>query len=313
MTIPALVLMMLELLLFTGMLSVAGDSDTFKVLIFFLIIVLFGAWMFALVTLLRRNDRNALLYFLSVMAASFTSGFLILVNLVTIVLAANERKLRYILIPVFSLILMVFLISGALPGQFIGLIVLLNFTSTLSWIVIAKNSFLLNWGSSLFGSAASANPATNQVNTSSQSPVSNQNRQRVDNRQVNNRNVAPNAPSTEVYDKGWVIDDTEQLSVNLLTIEDVIYPVMLKNEHEKGVKDLIVYIRKLKKYSDTDIANSLGEEGLSSYLNKFFMKLKIDAVRSVYIRSLYLLIEDYSSRDSRVKMYLEKLSVKQPG
>ncbi len=314
MIIPALFFLMLELLLFTGLLSVAGDSNIFKVFIFFLIIVLLGAWVFALVTLLKRNDNNAFLYFLSVIVASFTSVFLILVNLVTIVLAANERKLRYILVPICSLVLMVLLISGALPGQFIGLIVLLNFTSTLSWIIVAKNSFLLNLSSSLFGKAtSSANPAANPVNTSNQSPAPNQNRQRTDNRQINNRNVAPPTPSPEVYNKGWTIDDTEHLDVNLLTIEDVIYPVMLKNEHEKAVKDLIAYIRRMKKYSDIDIVNSLGEGGLSSYLEKFFVKLKIDAVRSVFIRSLYLLIEDYSYRDSRVKIYMERLSVKQPG
>lgn len=114
--------------------------------------------------------------------------------------------------------------------------------------------------------------------------------------------------STDNLNRGWTIDDTLRTEVNLSIIEDIITPITLKNEYEKSTKELIAYIRKLGRHSDADIRNTLGEEGLSGYLKLFFSKIKFDAVRIVYLRSLAILIEDYGKRDSRVKNYQHKIT-----
>lgn len=128
---------------------------------------------------------------------------------------------------------------------------------------------------------------------------------------VNNEPINTEPKENEaIFDKGWQNDDTTDIEVDLLTIEDMINPLILKNEHEKAVKSLIVDIRKLNKYSEQEIVNTFGEKGFSAHLATFFSSLKLDAVRSVYIRSLHILLEDYSKRDSRIKVYSEKLLIK---
>lgn len=112
------------------------------------------------------------------------------------------------------------------------------------------------------------------------------------------------APS---FDKGWTVDDTLRMEVNLTIIEDIINPLSLKNEYEKSTKDLILYIRKLEKHRDIDIENALGKDGLSGYLNTFFEKMEFDAVRLIFLRSLSLVIENYAKRDTRIVVYQQKM------
>ena len=50
-------------------------------------------------------------------------------------------------------------------------------------------------------------------------------------------------------EKGWKVDDTKTLEVNYLTIEDIINPIRMTNQHERYVREMIWYIRKVEKIS----------------------------------------------------------------
>jgi hypothetical protein len=182
------------------------------------------------------------------------------------------------------------------PVQFIGLIYLLNFTSGVLWLVVEKNYYLLNFDSMLLAkirSSLSTKRPTGQTNNE------------------NKKHASGSKPTTEqpINNKGWDVDDTASLQVDLLTIEDIIFPITLKNEHEKSIKDLIIHIRRLSRVNNDKTDQSKRNENLlPSYLNVFFDKLQINAVRSIFLKSLYILLEDYSRKDSRVLPYLEKLS-----
>ncbi|MDU1905669.1 MAG: ankyrin repeat domain-containing protein [Dysgonomonas sp.] len=109
-----------------------------------------------------------------------------------------------------------------------------------------------------------------------------------------------------ISDKGWSEDNTLNIEVTFLTIEDMIYPLRLRNEHEKIVKKMIQYIRVLSRYTDEQIEQTLGEKGLIVHLDNLWDKINPDFVRDVYKRSLFLIVEDYSKRDERVKVFLSQ-------
>lgn len=109
-----------------------------------------------------------------------------------------------------------------------------------------------------------------------------------------------------ISDKGWSEDNTLNIEVSFLTIEDMIYPLRLRNEHEKIVKKMIQYIRVLSRYTDEQVEQTLGEKGLIVHLENLWDKINPDFVRDVYKRSLFLIVEDYSKRDERVKEFLNK-------
>lgn len=112
-------------------------------------------------------------------------------------------------------------------------------------------------------------------------------------------------------EKGWTKDNTLNIEVSFLTIEDMIYPLRLRNEHEKAVKRIIQYIRLLDRYTDSQIKETLGEEGLIIPLDNLWKKINPDFVRDVYKRSLFLVVENYAERDERVKPFLGIIHKKQ--
>lgn len=114
----------------------------------------------------------------------------------------------------------------------------------------------------------------------------------------------------DISGKGWTEDDTVDIEVLFLTVEDMINPIQLKNEHEKAVREMIAYIRTLERLSDKEIINIMDGKGLVRGLNSLWESIDPSNVRDIYKRSLYILVEDFSKRDKRVNTFLNKRSWK---
>lgn len=112
--------------------------------------------------------------------------------------------------------------------------------------------------------------------------------------------------------KGWITDNTVKIHVKLLTIEDMINPIRLCNENEKAVRKMMWYMRRIENHTDEQIAQVLGEEGLLPHLQNLWKSITKTHVRDIYKRSLYLLVEDYSTRDPRVLVFLNTIKKSQP-
>lgn len=153
-------------------------------------------------------------------------------------------------------------------------------------------------------------------------------RANTNNRQVNRNNVSPAKPKSKAasqqkkserkkkvdtkshllaINKGWTKDDTQKIKVNYRTIEDMINPIRMCNEHERAVREMIWMIRRLEKLTDEEIASRLPARGLSTPLNALWRKIEPKNVRAVYIRSLKVIVEEYSKRDKRVLTFLLKI------
>lgn len=119
------------------------------------------------------------------------------------------------------------------------------------------------------------------------------------------RAKAPQKPSKPIIDKGWEKDNTLNIAVEFLTIEDMINPLRLRNEHEKAIRKMIWYMRRLELHRDDQIAQVLGNSGLLPHLKKLWNEIDPSMVRDVYKRSLYLIVENYGINDPRVVTFLE--------
>ncbi|SHF92713.1 ankyrin repeat domain-containing protein [Dysgonomonas macrotermitis] len=163
----------------------------------------------------------------------------------------------------------------------------------------------------------------NQNNTQNNRQNQNQNRR---NQQTKPKpaNVQPAKPSPVQEEKhkpkptittisannkrGWTVDDTIGLKVEYLTIEDMINPIRLQNEHEKAIRRMMWYMRRLEQYTDEAVAGTLGEAGLFPHLELLWASVDVYMIREVYKRSLYLMAENYATKDSRVLSFLETMN-----
>lgn len=112
--------------------------------------------------------------------------------------------------------------------------------------------------------------------------------------------------------KGWSVDSTTIIELQFLTIEDMINPIQLCNEHEKSVRRMMWYMRCLENHTDEQIEQVLGSEGLLPHLESLWKSIKPTYIRAVYKRSLYLMVENYRERDERVSIFLESIKRHKP-
>lgn len=111
-------------------------------------------------------------------------------------------------------------------------------------------------------------------------------------------------PIEDGEDRGWTLDNTGSLSVMMSRIDDLFKPISTRNGHEKIMLEMIDYMRLLREYTDQEIAHSLGNVGVSRYLDELYECVDPAAVRIVFSRGLDLLIKNYAERDSRVSKYV---------
>lgn len=110
---------------------------------------------------------------------------------------------------------------------------------------------------------------------------------------------------TEVgEDRGWTLDNTGSLAVTMSRIDDLFKPISPRNEHEKVMLEMIGYMLSLREYPDQEIAHSLGNVGVSLYLDELYGYVDPAAVRIVFNRGLDLLLKNYAERDPRVSKYI---------
>lgn len=109
-----------------------------------------------------------------------------------------------------------------------------------------------------------------------------------------------------ITEKGWTVDNTVGLEVFYLTIEDMINPIRLKNEHEKAVREMISYFRKVERLSADQITDIFDRKELSTKLNSLWKSIDPVNVRDVYKRSLFILVEHYSDKDKGLQEFLSK-------
>ncbi len=316
------VLIGLELILFITMFVIEVPEGLFTVLGIIAFVTLVAAWFYSTSIFLNDSKQRAMKVFAGIWIGWIVSGFNILMNIILIILAKRDNKLSWARYPMIvlliTLVISFYSFTDASSGKPYALVYLLNTACFAFWIISKEIGYdmsvivtALQGGS--YANTATTNPTSSvnpissnrsvQVNTTNQ-PQFRQRRDPI--REKNSSSV------NNIYQKGWSVDDTVSFNVELLTIEDIIFPIMLKNEYEKCTKDLIIYIRKLNRYSDSEIETALGNGGLSSYLDNFFPRIKMDFIRVVYIRSLHILLKDYAEkRDSRVESHLDKLLIKE--
>lgn len=289
-------LLFLEITFLSIILVINFENQHFNLFAFLLFLTLNISFIYSIYTFIKNKNNETFSYLIMSVLSGIASIFYILAQLVIIVLAYNEKKYRWMIMPIGIILMTLLLVIGTLPKEFFALAFLFNLASILFWAIIAKNSYGIKL------------PAFKAFNVNP-TPPSSSSRQSVTinhNKPVNNQACE----DTAIFDKGWTVDDTLHISVDLMTIEDMINPLPLKNEHEKAIKDLTIYIRRISLYGENEISKTFGEKGFSTYLETHFSKIELDAVRSVYIKSLHLLLEDYSIRDPRIQPYLEKVLVK---
>lgn len=158
------------------------------------------------------------------------------------------------------------------------------------------------------------NSPVNNTNTTTQKPIwssnYNANQYTRTSSPVRKKATVPKAKvNVSIYDlRGWKDDNTIHISVEYLTIEDRINPIRLCNQHEKEVRRMMWYMRRLEEYPDDKIEQVLGGSGLLPRLNTLWKSINPSYVRSVYKRSLFLLVENYALRDDRVLSFLNKMT-----
>lgn len=199
---------------------------------------------------------------------------------------------------------------------FTGLVVVYRKYGSLEWQVwVALFSKL---SKQVSNQSNSPNPP-NQ-NTTNTSPPNSNNRRNV-------RNAPPKPVSKPIEKKpkptsdkiqsgvslkekqqGWSVDNTLQIKVEYLTIEDMVNPIRLCNEHEKAIRKMMWYMRRLENHTDEQIAQVLGPKGLLPHLNKLWLKIDDSMVRHIYKHSLFLLAENYAIRDKRVLAFIDTMN-----
>ena len=104
-------------------------------------------------------------------------------------------------------------------------------------------------------------------------------------------------------DKGWTVDDTIELDVNYLTIEDIINPIRIVNQHERLVREMIWYVRKIEK-------TNVDKKEACDILASKWKQVNPKQVRSIYKRSLLVILENYSQQNSRVNKLTKQVKAK---
>ena len=102
--------------------------------------------------------------------------------------------------------------------------------------------------------------------------------------------------------RGWEVDDTVALEVNYLTIEDIINPIRMTNQHERYVREMIWYIRKIEK-------TNANKKEASDILTAKWKLVNSKLVRSVYKRSLLLILENYSKQNLQVSQLVKQVRI----
>ncbi|MDL2214800.1 hypothetical protein LJC00_01260 [Dysgonomonas sp. OttesenSCG-928-M03] len=313
-------LIILEFVLSVLMFAIEVPEGLFAFLGITAFVTLVIAWFYSTSIFMNDSQRRSMKAFRTIWIAWVVSNFSVLMNIALIILAKKDNKLSWTRYPMIVLLITVFYLIfsdlNVVSGRSYLVMTLLNTAIFTFWVFSKKIGYDMSIivtalrGGSYTNTAATNTITSTSPTTSNRSVVNNVNQspfgQRRD--QIREKNTSS---MNNIYEKGWSVDDTIGLQVELLTIEDIIFPLMLKNEYEKCVKDLIIYIRKLNRYSDSEIEKALGSGGLCAYLDTFFPRLKMDFVRTVYLRSLHILLKDYAEkRDSRVESHLDKLVVK---
>ena len=104
-------------------------------------------------------------------------------------------------------------------------------------------------------------------------------------------------------EKGWTVDDTIELEVNYLTIEDIINPIRMANQHERLVREMIWYVRKVEK-------TNVDKKEACDMLTSKWKQVNPKQVRSIYKRSLLVILENYSKQNSKLKQLSKKVKAK---
>lgn len=269
----------------------SGMSTPISISIFLLLVTITGACIFAISVLSKKTNKYLPQYCIFGLIGIFSALFFFLTNTINIALAIKDKKYNWLVIPVLLLAFSGIIIADIVDLRLLLPLYFLNISAALLWICIAKKGYgLLTWNTLR---PAVVSSSTNHGNTS-------------------NDIIEPDlSEKTAHYDKGWIADDTVNMEINILTIEDIINPIPLKNKSEKDTKSLISYIRKLKQQSETDISAIRHNEKVLIAVENYFKEVEQDSVRLVYRKALYLVLEDYSFQDLSLNIYLERINIKQ--
>lgn len=277
--IVSFLLLIGELFLFLNVLSQETFDTNFRLSVLCLLGLIIGAWAYTTIVFFQRRKNGGIKRIISIVISTFLSLLLVVTNIVSFVFFLTKKKYIWATLQFALILVPLNVYLNNLPIQFLFLSVLLNFTAILLWIFINKNDWI-NDGISIFS-------VVNQSNSTYRTPTFSGNTEKK---------------GDVIFDKAWTIDDTQNYQVNLLTIEDIIYPIVLKNECEKSTKELIMTIRQLTK---SDVTN-IDSRGLENQLETYFETVDLSAIRTIFKTSLYLSIEEYSKKDPQYSIYLEK-------
>lgn len=270
----------LEVILSVIILYTETFDNTFRIYVLALLIVFISAWIYS-TSVFYKNNNNVFEYAVSTLIAGILSFFLVIINIIAIAIYINKKRFLLI-IPQLAIIGLVgIILTQMLPLQFMILVTVANFTTIDLWL-FSQNK---NWLNKLFRSKRMATPTTNSsTNTNGQGNSSN--------------------THNNFFEKGWSTDDTLSMEVNLLTIEDMIYPITLLNEYEKQTRNLIERLRKTSKNCNNNDLSILAPQ-----LKSYFEETELDAVRHIYLESLTLLLEQCSNKHPEFNVYIEKLKL----
>ena len=101
-------------------------------------------------------------------------------------------------------------------------------------------------------------------------------------------------------EKGWTVDNTLMLEVNYLTIEDIINPIRLTNQDERDVIEIIQFVRKIER-TDAD------KKEVREILISKWKEVDHNLVRSVFKRSLIIIVKNYFKQDQLVQKSKSKI------
>ena len=136
----------------------------------------------------------------------------------------------------------------------------------------------------------------NQIKLKTTRKNKTQKQQNIVDKRKKNRQVAS-------FEKGWTVDDTIELDVNYLTIEDIINPIRMVNQHERHVREMIWYVRKIEK-------TNVDKKEACDILASKWKQVNPKQVRGIYKRSLSIILENYSQKNSKLKQLSKEVKAK---
>lgn len=98
----------------------------------------------------------------------------------------------------------------------------------------------------------------------------------------------------EKYNKGWDIDNTLHLDVDIKTMFDILRPLQLLNEHEKRIITLLERIYPYITQSDKYQKN----KNISQSLKNEIEEIKFEYVRHIYRQAATIAIDEYNKLTS---------------